>query len=152
MHDTSVTPEPLQSQNSVSFLKNAPKLLWKKTRWRLRGKTDPISVVKTRHWKKSAKLIPHYEKKRDDKILDRQGQSDLKICPIFTRAHPGLKRAASQLHKKWLSLGYVHATLPTQSKDKRAVNMLKTHVDGFLRLKIIQDTVLTGLPRRSSSM
>lgn len=110
-------------KNSVSFLKNAPKLHWKKTRWRLRGETDPISAVKTRHWKKKAKLIPDCKKKRDEKKFDKQGVFDRKICPIFNWAPWVLKRAASQLHKKWLSLGYVHATLPTQKKGFKKTEM-----------------------------
>jgi hypothetical protein len=63
-----------------------------------------------------------------------------------------LKRAASQLQKKWLSLGYVHRTLLTQIKTKEASNALKMRVGGFLRLKIIKDTVYAGLLWRSSSM
>ena len=86
MHDTPVTLKLLSIQKSVSFLKNAPKLHWKKLPWRLRGKTRAETTVETRRCSSDKNFIPDFGKKPYYKILDRLGGIDLKICPIFNRA------------------------------------------------------------------
>ena len=65
------------------------------------------------------------------KKFDNKPLIAIQIYLIFIKVRWTLKRAASQLQKKWLSLGYVHRTLPTQSKAKEASNALKMRVGGF---------------------